>query len=402
MAAHDLPPVVCDTGTGVIKAGFAGFTEPHLAFPTLLGRPMLRYDQGLGGATLADVMVGEAANTHRSLLQLTRPIADGKVQNWDDMELIWDHAFEQLGVLEDARARHVVQTEAALNPPGNRERIVETMFEKYGFAGVNVSVQAISALHSRGLSTGFVVDAGDGVTHLCPVHQGYLEPNLVFRMNLAGRHVTEHMMKLLVGNGHPLNSTADLETVRELKQSLCYVAHDLAKERKLASETTVVDRQYTLPDSRVIRVGAERFMAPEILFTPNAAGVGSESAAFEGEGLSHAVYQTIRKSSMDTQKGYFKNIVLSGGTTMFPGFSSRLERDLRLLYTADVCKGDAERAKLFRVKVEDHPKRQHMVFLGAAIMAAANSPSSSWWISREEYEEVGSSAVHRLIPTKLS
>merc|ERR1719504_228845 len=105
------------------------------------------------------------------------------------MEAIWDHTFTNLGV--KPAEHNVVQTEAALNPPKNREKIVETMFEKFGFAGVNVSVQAILALNSQGLNTGFVVDSGDGVTHLVPVTEGFLEPMLVQRINLAGRHVTD-------------------------------------------------------------------------------------------------------------------------------------------------------------------------------------------------------------------
>jgi len=186
------------------------------------------------------------------------------------MEAIWDYTFEQLGVTPSQHK--VVQTEAALNPPKNRERIVETMFERYGFAEVNVSVQAILALNSQGLTSGFVVDSGDGVTHLVPVTEGYLEPALVQRVNLAGRHVTEHLMKLLVGQGHPLNSTADFETVREVKQRLCYVALDPQAERKLARETTLVDRLYTLPDSRTMRVGAEHSWRRRSSSTPPSTG----------------------------------------------------------------------------------------------------------------------------------
>jgi len=209
-------PVVCDTGTGVIKAGFAGKHEPALVFPTLLGRPMAKF-QGLSGEyKIRDLMIGDDANDARSVLELSRPIANGIVQDWDGMEAIWEYTWAQLGI--QPSEHKVVQTEAALNPRTNRERIVETMFEKYGFQAVNVSVQAILALNSQGLNTGFVVDSGDGVTHLVPVTEGYLEPALVERVNLAGRHVTEHLMKLLMRQGAPLNSSADFETVREVKQ----------------------------------------------------------------------------------------------------------------------------------------------------------------------------------------
>lgn len=389
-------PVVCDTGTGVIKAGFAGDQEPALVFPNLVGRPMLRFDAALGGGQkVRDLMIGDEANFARAMLQLSRPVQNGIVQDWDDMEVVWDYTFAQLGV--EPEEHKIVQTEAAMNPPRNRERIVEVMFEKYGFAAVNVSVQAILALSSQGLTSGFVVDSGDGVTHLVPVTEGYVEPALVERANLAGRHVTEHLMKLLVGQGHPLNSRADLETVRELKQKLCYVAYDLEAERKLARETTLVDRQYTLPDSRTMRIGAERFLAPEVLFSPGHLG-------HEGAGLADLVFDCIRKSDVHVQKDYFGHIVLSGGTTMFPGLSSRLEKDLRRLYLERVLQGDRSRASKFRCCVEDPPRRQHMVFLGASILAEAHEqqPDSPWWISRQEYNESGASVVQRLIPTKLS
>lgn len=184
-----------------------------------------------------------------------------------------------------------------------------------------------------------------------------------------------------------------------MKQKLCYVAYDLEAERKLARETTLVDRQYTLPDSRVMRIGAERFLAPELLFNPPSG---------EGEGLSDLIFSTIRKSDLHVQKEYFSNILLSGGTTMFPGMSSRLENDLKGLYLRNVLQGDTSRQKKYRISVDDPPRRQHMVFQGGSILAEArdqesggNPDNTPFWISRKEYQECGASVVHRLIPTKL-
>lgn len=379
----------------MMKVGFAGQQEPSLMFPTLVGRPMLRYDQALSGdKKITDLMIGDDANDNREMLELQHPIANGIIQDWDAMEAVWSHTFNKMGITPSEH--FVVQTEAALNPPKNRERILETMFEKYGFAGVNVSVQAILALCSQGLNTGFVVDAGDGVTHLVPVTEGFVEPALVQRVNLAGRHVTDNFMKLLASQGHSLNSTADFETVREMKQRLCYVALDLNAEKKLAAETTLVGRQYTLPDSRVIRIGSERFLGPEVMFSPELFGAG------EGPGLAGNVFNTIRKSDLHVQKGYFGHIVLSGGTTMFPGFSSRLEKDVKDLYLKHVLQGDTTRQNKFRCHVEDPPRRQHMVFLGASILADAYNPETQWWIKRSEYQDYGASVVNRLIATKLS
>ena len=131
-----------------------------------------------------------------------------------------------------------------------------------------------------------VIDSGDGVTHLIPVCEGYLNKHLIKRLNVAGRHVTNYLTKLLLIRGYAFNSTADFETVREIKEKLCYVSNNLEQDRRLAKETTVLDVEYTLPDGTLITVGRERFEAPECLFDPNL--VDNESA-----GISNMIIKTV-------------------------------------------------------------------------------------------------------------
>lgn len=89
-----------------------------------------------------------------------------------------------------------------------------------------------------------VVDSGDGVTHIVPVFDGYSLPHLIRRLDVAGRDITRHLIKLLFHRGYAFNRTADFETVREIKEKLCYVSADLQMERKLALETTVLMKDY--------------------------------------------------------------------------------------------------------------------------------------------------------------
>ena len=98
----------------------------------------------------------------------------------------------------------------------------------------------------KGLVTGVVVDSGDGVTHIVPVYEGYALPQQVRRLDLAGRDITEYLIKLLFLRGYAFNRTADFDTVRQIKEKFCYVGCDLALEKKLALETTVLDEQYTV------------------------------------------------------------------------------------------------------------------------------------------------------------
>lgn len=72
------------------------------------------------------------------------------------------------------------------------------------------------SLFAEGLMTGTLLDAGDGVTHCIPVYQGFVLTNQVGRLNIAGRHLTSYLIKLLFARGYAFNSTADFELVREI------------------------------------------------------------------------------------------------------------------------------------------------------------------------------------------
>jgi actin-related protein 2 len=89
-----------------------------------------------------------------------------------------------------------------------------------------------------------VVDSGDGVTHIVPVYSGFALPHLTRRLDIAGRDVTRYLIKLLLMRGYAFNRTADFETVREIKEKLCYVSYDLDMDTRLSEETTVLVESY--------------------------------------------------------------------------------------------------------------------------------------------------------------
>lgn len=164
---------------------------------------------------------------------------NGIVRNWEDMLHVWDHTFyERLKI--DPKECKILLTEPPLNPLKNREKMVETMFEKYQFDGVYIAIQAVMTLYAQGLMTGVVVDSGDGVTHIVPVFDGFALPHLTRRLDVAGRDVTRYLIKLLLLRGYAFNRTADFETVRQIKEKLCYVGYDLDLEKRLANETTTL------------------------------------------------------------------------------------------------------------------------------------------------------------------
>lgn len=209
--------------------------------------------------------------------------------------------------------------------------------------------------------TGIVMDIGDGVTHLCPVYEGFALNHLTRRLDLAGRDITHYLIKLLLLRGYAFNQTADFETVRILKEKLCYCAYDIEKEQNLSNETTSLTEPYLLPDGRMIKLSSERFSAPEILFQPHLVDI-------EQPGIAELLFNTIQQADIDIRGDFYKKIVLSGGSSMFPGLPSRLEREMKQLYLQRILKGDVEKLSKFKIRIVDSPKRNDIVFQGASVL----------------------------------
>lgn len=373
--------IVCDNGTGFVKCGFAGSNFPHAIFPSLVGRPILRAEEKVGDVEIKDIMIGQEASDLRSMLQLSYPMENGIVRNWEDMEHLWNHTFNDV-LQVDPKDTKIMLTEPPMNPTKNRERMVTVMFEKYQFDSCYVAIQAVLTLYAQGLLTGVVVDSGDGVTHIVPVYEGFALPHLTRRLDVAGRDVTRYLIKLLLLRGYAFNRTADFETVRQMKEKLCYVGYDLELETRLSQETTVLVENYTLPDGRVIKVGSERFEAPEALFQPHLVDV-------EAVGMAEQLYNTIQAADMDIRSELYKHIVLSGGSTMYPGLPSRLEKEVKQLYLTRTLKGDTSRLDKFKLRIEDPPRRKHMVFLGGAVLADIMKDKENFWMTKADFDEMG-------------
>jgi hypothetical protein len=100
---------------------------------------------------------------------------------------------------------------------------------------------------------------------------------------------------------------------------------------------------------------------------------------------------SCRSADIDLRPAFYKHIVLSGGSTMYPGLPSRLEKEMKELYLSHVLKGDKNRLAKFKLRIEDPPRRKHMVFLGGSVLADIMKDRPEFWISKAEWAEHGES-----------
>ncbi|CAG0901678.1 unnamed protein product [Cyprideis torosa] len=351
-------PVVIDNGSDTCKVGFAGSQAPTSVFPS-----------SCTGRDNEFVMVSRGQNNDFEDF-LTYPIQKGIVTNWNDLEHIWHHIFyNNLRVIP--MEHPVLLTDAPLNHRANREKMAQMMFENFNTPAMYVANQAVLSLYASGRSTGIVVDSGEGVSHTVPIFEGHVLPTAVSHLDLAGRGLTDYLMKLLEHRGYDF---CGRNIARDIKEKLCYVTEEYILDATASASNSNSHKElYELPNGKIITIDKERSKCPEALFEPRP----------DFCGIHVTTYNSIMKCPIDSRELLYENIVLSGGTTLLPGIAARMQRELISLAPSMVR----------RIKIIAPPERKYSAWIGGSILAS--NIAQQKWITKQEYDESGPSIVHR-------
>ncbi|CAG8602425.1 5421_t:CDS:2 [Paraglomus occultum] len=428
---YEVTALVLDVGTAWTRAGYAGEDCPKAVFPTAYGylpeeesEDKVRDNQAVdtdvsnikkpkGKYYLGD---GEI-NVWRPNMEVKNPLNDGLVEDWDALEQIWDYALKsRLHV--DPREHPLLVSEVAWNTREHREKLIELAFEKYETPAFYVAKNPVLTAYASGRPTAMILDCGAAVTSVTPVYDGFVLKKGIIKQPIAGDFINEQILlqfgqlnlnpvpqylvekKNYVDPDQPANvilrnrpnTTASfhkymlMKIVHEYKESVCQLYESTYNEQVISSRPM---KTFEFPDGYNTSFGTERFRAPEILFQPSSEFIiPSPEPTVDTSpcvGIHHMIFNSLVTCDIDARPAMMSNLIVTGGSTLFPGFVDRLYHEVA--------------PKVPGMKVRIHApgnsmERKCSSWLGGSILASLGT-FHQLWISRKEYDEHGKGIVEK-------
>ncbi|XP_007522758.1 actin-like protein 10 [Erinaceus europaeus] len=361
--------VVVDQGSGFSKAGFAGEAQPRLVLKSSClvpswDRPVL---PGAPGCELA----GGVARAH--------PIKHGVVVDWEALEGLWERLLVG-GLRVSPEQWPVLVSDSPSAPPAGRERVAELLFEALAVPACHMASSALLALCSTGALSGLAVEAGAGVCHATPVYAGHSWHGATYRLDVAGSTLSRYLRDLLVAACPDLQlQPLPRKAVTHVKKRCCYVSLDF--EGDLHNPARQHPTSVCLADGCSVCLSSERFRCPEPIFQPGLVGQAEP-------GLPTLAFQALQRVPSTLRRRLAGTVVLAGGSTLFPGFTERLELELEAQ-----CRRHGYGALQPRLVAK--PGRGTAVWTGGSMVASLGS-FPCHWMTRAEYQECGPKLVHKV------
>eukprot|EP00826_Nyctotherus_ovalis_P064568 TRINITY_DN9475_c0_g2_i1.p1 TRINITY_DN9475_c0_g2~~TRINITY_DN9475_c0_g2_i1.p1 ORF type:complete len:292 (-),score=117.75 TRINITY_DN9475_c0_g2_i1:139-1014(-) len=286
---------------------------------------------------------------------------------------IRDRLYTELKIPPEDHA--ILLSEPPKNGKEARKKIINIMFDYFNVPCLYLSNQGVLSLCASGRTTGLVIDSGEGATHTVPIHEGYAIPHGIEELELAGTDLTRYLQQLMVKKyGLELERPEYEEYAQKLKEKYCQVAADYEGTVEEAEALAKCERKETLPDGKTVSLSAECYKVPEALFQPGLIDM-------KLNGIHKYANESVKKCDESIKEALCANVLLAGGSTLFPGLGERLKQEM---------KDDAKKS----INCVSPVERKYTTWIGGSIIASL-STFQVMWITKAEYLEIGESIVNR-------
>ena len=364
--------IIIDLGSSEIKAGFLGNPPEIKRLPNIIGENLCKINPSIINKPH---YISSECEQYYSDLSIRNPIQRGNFLNEDDIPLIFEYIFSQLGLNPEQIKEHpLLITEPLNNKYSNSENISQILFEKMNIPALIFAKQPLLSLISTGYSTGIVLESGSDITQSCVSYEGYLIENSCLRFDYGGKDVSNTLNILLKQRNSDINYINffdDIKVLNDIKEKQCYI-----KTLKDDNEDFVsIHSEYILPDGSKLNLQDEKILAPEILF--NNKLIFQEYFPFH-----EMVINSIDKCDINIKGKLYKTIVMSGGNTKFKGIEEKMKTNLSYLIPRGVD---------IKLRMQENPELN--CWNGGNIIASLNT-FNKMLVYKKEWEECGKNIIH--------
>ncbi|KAG4304227.1 hypothetical protein PORY_002408 [Pneumocystis oryctolagi] len=398
----EISAIVLDPGSQHTRAGYAGEDTPKCVIESSYG--FLTEDNK------SKIVIGDNfIHAPRAGMEIRNPMFEGIVSDWDVATQIWSYAIRTC-LRIDPTEHPLLVTEPSWNPPKNREKTMEIVFEKFGSPAFYLAKNSVCASFANGKSTALILDIGAQVSSVTPIYDGLVLKRGVMKQCLAGNYLSaqarayfsranisiipHYMVKKKFPVDVKASPKAELRkfsnihdsfhifqqdrVMQEFKESVCQVFERSLSESIPSSRPP---KAFEFPNGYNLMIDTDRYKIPEVLFNPSF--LASESPEILPPENSVSIAQLLYNSAMacdtDIRATLLGNIIITGGTSLIQGFSDRVLTELQILAPGNRIKINASGNTV---------ERKYASWLGGSILASLGT-FHQLWISKKEYDEEG-------------
>ncbi|KAJ8294121.1 Actin-related protein 4 [Rhodotorula toruloides] len=380
---------------------------------------------------------GNNVHLYRPHATVSSFVADQIVTDWDAAGRALEHAFQDRMRVKTLEEFPLMATEPSWNTKENKEKMCELAFETWQTPAFYSVDKAVMSAFAAGKGSALIVNVGEELTTVTPVYDGFVLRKAIQKQPTGGALLSEVLLSSLKSQSLPVtphylvktkeavepNQPANaqlredrlpnpsdpnaattpsyhrLEEMRlmhELKESVCEVMTPSWDDNSVNQKAS---RAFEFPDGFNTYLGTVRLSTPEIIFNPqrflpvefknrqlppSASTIPSHPYSAL-QPLAGLIRNTLIQVDPDLQATLLANVVVTGGTTLIPGFVDRLQAELGIV------------APGMKIKIHaaaSAAERTHSSWLGGSILASLGT-FHQLWIGKDEYQEVGKSVVHR-------
>ncbi len=312
-------PIVVDIGSAYAKIGFSGEPGPRFVFPCIIGTE--KYKSMMVDVVARSIYVGNDVSRMRGVLKIQHPIQRGEIMDWDSYYEVLNYIFYSLLRIEDLTKYPIFYCEAPFINTETKEYLARLFLETHRAKSLMMMPTPLLSLFSVGLTTGLVIESGDGLTWVVPIINGQILQHAVQKISLGGTDVNQNLKNLFMREGLNITSSAVVEIIREIKEKNCYFILDPNDPPKTSEMFEVA-----MPDGTTININnSVLYQAPEVLFDPGMLGYGNIAS------IPQAVIACLKGVDKNQWNELLSHLVISGGNLSYSGFEERFKLELNAL-----------------------------------------------------------------------